>query len=250
MAPLLEMPYKYILLTLITSIPVIYPIASILSLLFSMGDAKEVTGSEEPDLKRQGLRRLRDRISRAAISIESSCGLTLFVPVDEFNKLVTEESIAAEIPNSPPELIEFIHNDAKRVFMTVLEIKEHDNQSELASMMQSFRAKGFTDKHLPISNPRDPPAEHNNGHHFPALPTDTFSHERWTMCAKERFYRSQWTFLAPIFTEGKLKHDFPQGTVLPFTKIFPFVREGNFSSVTQVKIHPAHQTVLRKVSQS
>lgn len=246
MVPLLEMPYRYILLTLITSIPVIYPIASILFLLFSMGDAKEVTDSEESAPKQQGLLRLRDRISNASVSLT----LTRFVPVDKFNELITKESIGAEIPGSSLELINFIYNDARKIFMIVLDIKEHDSQSELASMMQSFRASGFTDEHLPISNPRDTPAEHNGDSHFPALPTDAFNHHKWITTAKERFYLSQWTFLAPVFTGGKLKHDFPQGTVLPFTEISPVAREGFFSTVTQVKIHPAHQKVLCKVSHS
>ncbi|KAF4539104.1 Serine threonine protein kinase [Lasiodiplodia theobromae] len=211
-----------------------------------MGDAKEVTGSPKSVSKQHDSIKLRDRICRATLSVTSSRDRTEFVPANKFNELVTEESIEAEIPDSPRELIEFIYKDAKMVFMTVLDIKEHDNQSELGSMMQSFRASGFTDKHLPIRNPRDLLAEHDNGHHFPVLPPDTFDHEKWTTDAKVRFYRSQWTFLAPIFTEGKLKHDFPQETMLPFTEISPSVREGFFSTVSQVKIHPAHQKVLCK----
>jgi hypothetical protein len=79
----------------------------------------------------------------------------------------------------------------------------------------------------------------------PKTPLACLSH--WSALDHEDFEKKQWPMLAPFFARGQRKsawlYELPGTVVLPWTeKNMESARQGGYSFVSKVEIHPAHHT--------
>jgi hypothetical protein len=143
------------------------------------------------------------------------------------------------------ELLEWIFAYAPKVFAITLQCDA--TATFLLDAISMFMDAEFDDSKLPIDDPKPPP---------PALPPARLPAfddlTRWTDFKYYKFYKEQWTCLAPIFPPGKYAYDEYPECIFPFQVDGAIPKVGAFSSVYRVKIHDDHQSdeKLRDVSQS
>ena len=101
-------------------------------------------------------------------------------------------------------------------------------------MMESCQKSAVTDAALPI---HDPEHRIHVVKAFSGLPPDDTI----------RFQRTQWEFLAPVFTNDRSQYEFEPERILPFTEIGSVAGSGYFSTVRHVKIRAEHQSSIHYV---
>jgi hypothetical protein len=162
-----------------------------------------------------------------------------FLPDDCISGLVTEDTIKEELQlngsnsDEDKELVEWIHTKANKVFAITVQC-DLETRYTLTSM-KMFKYYGFDNSSLPIENPRPAPGASQS-------PQPNYFHPSiWVMAKLYRFYESQWKYLAPVFAKDGYTYDLSSECILPFIWKDEVVKEGAFSCVYKVKIHPAHQ---------
>jgi hypothetical protein len=207
---------------------------------------------------------------RESLVFSAFDGQQKFLPADKLQELTTHEvietelveanilssSAAEELQPGQSALVDYVHRDAKRVFLTLVYI-------EALEALPALRRDGFTDEDLPIDlvkaekapgkkkkRPRGfhwevgsliEPSSKLKSHRWPAF-------ANWTNLELELFRDKQWLFLAPVFVKKEtLEHEFHQERPMPFICKDPLSeKSGYFSSVCQYQIHPEHQLVVPK----
>ena len=66
-----------------------------------------------------------------------------------------------------------------------------------------------------------------------------FDEDIWDMNRLHRFCQTQWQFLAPVFATD-YRYNLQPECIFPFIAKDELVREGAFSFVYKVTVHPAH----------
>ena len=197
---------------------------------------------------------LRNRI--AELLVTSDWDNKDFLPESHLSSLMTKEEITMEMPGATTELVDFVHNKARKVFATILLLNVKE---EIVPIMASFHRHKFNDTCLPIGKMFedktckvkdlwDCSESCENGRkahcaHPPFL--DVFHHPPWEAYDVKLFYTTQWTFLAPVFEISKMEPDIclDRDHILPFT----FVDdgrdglEGQFGSVVKARLRADHQ---------
>lgn len=191
-----------------------------------------------------------DQDQALANSILKSCVTTTFhdpartyLPEKSISKLISLDTIGEELEkiersNSPEadkydrefrsRLALWILKNARKVF--AITIQSELEASNLILSMRCFRKYGFGDDQLPIESS--------------APSTTIFPRQIWTIFKLENFYRNQWQFLAPVFTQSRYDYDLLAECIFPFTLDGAIPKDGAFSSVYRVKIHKDHQEIL------
>src|SRR5262249_36053604 len=117
-----------------------------------------------------------------------------------------------------------------RVFATTIQCDI--GPDDTLRSMTSFRKSSFNDASLPIDNPRRAFDLERPRHFRPNI---------WTTTRLYRFWENQWKFLTPVFAIDKYSYDLSSECILPFTWKDGASKEGAFSCVYKVHMHPAHQ---------
>jgi hypothetical protein len=158
-----------------------------------------------------------------------------FLPNGCIFGLITEKRILRAMPILEPqtpkgkELLNFILHKAKTVF--TIAIFSGLETSRLLDAAKGFKKHDFHDRSLPID--RIITSGKDNPKAFP--------HKTWSALSLRNFYYHQWEFLVPVFSKTKFRYNFSPDTIMPFIWVSPTVKEGAFSQVFEVKIHPSHQ---------
>lgn len=134
------------------------------------------------------------------------------------------------LTQSEQDLVDWIDSEAKKVFATTVQCGV--GQNKLRASMEAFRENGFNDKALPVSNHRDTPKRDLPLHFPPKI---------WTPKRRHSFWEHQWKCLTPVFAEKDYNYDLDAECILPFIWKDEEYKQGAFSLVYKVKIHPAHQ---------
>jgi len=155
-----------------------------------------------------------------------------FLPHNIPSKIITQDAILGEfqeIVTSPisQDLVRFIHHHAKVVFLLTISINLVGQ--DLYNAMELFQSQNFADGCLPVSKMCTDPE-------YGAV----FSHRMWTKMRKKSFSDNQWWFIAPVFTKDKFAYSFQLDCILPFKWTNKIIKEGAFSRVFQIEIHPYH----------
>lgn len=167
-----------------------------------------------------------------------------FLPAGCIDELISREAISRELENNPTldprhfdivegltgKIVDFVCGGAKKVFATA--VLSGLRGEDLETAMELFMVESFTDESLPVRQ-------------------ETFEElfsglDAWSRLARHRFCQEQWKFLAPVFSRQTFKLDLVPEHILPFIEKNRELREGAFSQVFRVQIHPAHQTDLAK----
>ncbi|RYP56628.1 hypothetical protein DL769_009898 [Monosporascus sp. CRB-8-3] len=165
-----------------------------------------------------------------------------FLPNGSLDTLVTREAVLSGLggyQDGDAELVRFVLQEAKKVFAIM--VHWDFNCTELRKATGLFKRFKIYDEKLPMEQPA--PNEENGKftvekYKTPLQPPfqDTF----WTVQKVNNFWNSQWHFLAPTFSDDTHCLELPPETILPITSKHPVVKEGAFSQVFQVTVHPAH----------
>jgi hypothetical protein len=200
-------------------------------------DYSDTTSTDsEDDMDQNQERGLYDDIKDALTYSEFSRGD--FLPQDDFETLVTERAIEAELNKViqgtyNPSLVEYIATYARKTFATlVIQDKVHK-----AAKLEKFK---FDDKYLPI-------AQCEGGiTSLSGLPKDRYAWKwfsNWRKQEKDDFCARQWIFLAPTFKEHSTMEELHRDCRLPFVACDSKREGGSFSLLHKATIHRAHQTV-------
>lgn len=178
-------------------------------------------------------------------------GCSEFVPEDQIMDLLSKENVSTtlrqfDVPLGK-ELLNFILYRAKRLFLTLVRIRQ-------VNAIPQLKAEGFCDDHLPLGVEKC--YDNSSPNHWIVGPLDettgelrqkgwprTF--ESWDYSNVDRFFIYQWCFLTPIFGEaGSFFQRFDKSRQLPFTKVSrgPGQASGQAGEVYQVTIHKSHTT--------
>lgn len=182
-------------------------------------------------------------------------GTRYFVPADDLKRLFTEESILAELDRCQGKLP--IGDDrqelAKKIFETAVKLFAVLVHLKMGHYISGFLREDISDIDLPFerSDKSAKPGKYKLCSSR-SLQQPIKCIARWDQDFVVNFEREQWCVLAPIFErsdEGQVPHyELGDNCVLPFIKDeerSDQVREGGFSTVWEIVIHPAHQKLYR-----
>ena len=198
-----------------------------LSKMSSTADAPTRHSSPGPGLSDSEavLDRLRSGISSSLV--ENFEGHQ-FLPAGSFARLITTESVAAAFPSAKPKLVEFIYDEASKLFATVLSCRAADKY--LQQILETFRREDFTDDYLPIPHPEE---------------LDIFKQPPLDEINLSDFQEAQWKFLAPIFSTNEYSFNLNQRCPLPFKWVDGDAKSG--SGTSRIEIHEDHQQLVSTV---
>ncbi|KAF4857087.1 hypothetical protein CGCSCA4_v000201 [Colletotrichum siamense] len=177
-----------------------------------------------------------------------------FLPEGYLDKLITRNALRddlfvdkADLDAKDENLIDFIITSAKKAFATAYCAVGSGGSALLPTMMY-FQSIGFSDKALPIEDLRTVEPTRNAQTEIPF----PFSHinrnmalrRTWAPMRIRNFYRTQWMFLAPVFSRDHFHHVLSPNVVLPFVWVGNVTKDGRFSKVYEVEIHENHQKLL------
>jgi serine/threonine protein kinase len=197
------------------------------------------------------LKSLRENLLDARISKDD---YNFFIPIDAVERLICEEAIRGEL-SSISEIdskwmnsVTFIRNDYQKIFGILTIIKK-------CHLITTFLQEEIKDIELPIrlqhvslddTRLTTPKLESATGRTLHAF-------QAWSRWETDEFRQAQWLMLAPVFkmSENDIPHlELCDNTVLPFIEDYSAdAREGGFSSVSAVRMHPAHQHLIKSQTQ-
>jgi len=212
------------------------------------------THEKNPQLTRIAVESLREKIQAGLV--RSEFDRKEFLPIKVFRKLLNKQTISACFPAAPEDLINWINDEGRRVFATVLLCTGLDS-SALLSLLESFHRQKFRDTELPIAHSCPPECINEDKLHIHTL-SDThllsFSNPFWKSYMIRLFYQNQWVFLSPIFREDASAHSAPhpgsvlhKDSVLPFTSLNGVVQQHEFYTIYHASMPIEHQSVTVNV---
>ncbi|KAK8112924.1 serine/threonine protein kinase [Apiospora sp. TS-2023a] len=158
-----------------------------------------------------------------------------FLPHKTGNDLVTKEVIWQELqlaqmqlsPDLIQGLVQWILDKARKVFLTL--IRCHMTAQNAQNAMHRFWYHGYDDERLSESqlSPEDMKSIFTDGPWLPFTSHDFLTNYRWGN-------------LSPVFRTSQYEYHLHENAILPFTKKGVNYREGAFSWVHRVSIHPEH----------
>lgn len=190
---------------------------------------------------------LRENLIDARISKDD---YHFFIPVDAIDRLICQEAIHDElsslfgIDSELMNSVSCIRKDYQNVFGILTLIKK-------GHLISSFLQDKIKDTELPIR--LQPASRDDTFFEIPKLESATgrilYVFEALTRWETDKFRQVQWLMIAPVFETSK--NDIPHlelcdNVILPFIEDYSKdAREGGFSSVWAVRMHPAHQQLIK-----
>jgi hypothetical protein len=175
---------------------------------------------------------------------------SFIVPKDAQERLITESTIADDIQAhngniGEKEAADFAKKacqHARCLYATLAYIKRG---ADICALLN----EGITDKDLPLvrkPNDRNAPLYRRCGNHVQTMTT-------WRPKYRENFDRVQWWMTSPVFEEGE-HYYLDEKAVLPFIHLDANeaslgTKQGGYSEVYPVRIHPAHHKFWKSTAQ-
>ncbi|KAI4604853.1 hypothetical protein J4E80_010892 [Alternaria sp. BMP 0032] len=170
--------------------------------------------------------------------VRSEFSRAKFLPQDDFDELLTEETIKEELDKFAPRfarrsLIEYISKYARKTFaILVIQAKVHK--------AVNLETTTFKDEYLPIDN-EDSCLTSLSGVSKDLPGWRWF--RSWTKQEKNDFCDQQWLYLVPVFGDDSEMEELHPDCRLPFLKSQSKGEGGSFSFLHQATIHHAHHAV-------
>ena len=149
-----------------------------------------------------------------------------FIPANDLDEVLTGHAIQEELQSCGLEdPSSFVFRRAKKIFAILLMIRKLD-------ALQCLIEEELGDELLPLPDPANNLLEDNKLH-------SAFS--KWDVDTRKQFFESQWTMLAPVFSEGEhLRLD--DDARLPFIKTESIANRA-YGGVHCVEIHRDHDNL-------
>ncbi|KAI1261481.1 HET-domain-containing protein [Xylariaceae sp. FL1019] len=174
-----------------------------------------------------------------------------FLPRDQIAHLVSGRIVTSVLETagvSPTDdLIEFALEKAQKIFLILSYIGN-------PAALSDFKTVGFHDTHLPLGAEETKTIDGKRRKVYGPLNEATLHQSSQTLKTDIRvslpnlrpqeirqFMHEQWYFLAPVYGGSRFYQNFHESRPLPFINETGPSRNGHFSSVYQVKLHPAHK---------
>lgn len=192
-----------------------------------------------------------------------------FVPVNEIDRIISPRSVLRELKTLPlsqdADLSVITHQicsvhegispldgketktNRRRIFATLALIQE-------TAAIQEVIREGLYDWDLPLALDPTDPGHYRLARRNPdgSLRRVSFS-QKWSPYQHEAFSRCQWQLSSPCFemrthVGAKINH-YPlnPSSILPIIEIDGEDRQGGFSTVSKIKLHPAHRESMSGV---
>ncbi|KAH7381108.1 kinase-like domain-containing protein [Cadophora sp. MPI-SDFR-AT-0126] len=192
---------------------------------------------------------LRDQLHDARIECPQRAHC-FFVPRSVQEDLINVTSVSQDIRSHNPDIRESEADEyakkacesARQLYATLAYIKKG---ADICLLLK----EGIADEDLPFV--RKPNARSKFAlYRKDGQPIKTS--EKWKEKYLEKFDRSQWWMMAPIFHFGKKLYDLDDNMFLPFVRFETnkdelALKQGGYSEVYPVRIHPAHHTFWPQV---
>lgn len=176
-----------------------------------------------------------------------------FVPQDIIDSLRDEAIIRAEITrlgwpgDSTDRCVEYVLKaPAIKIFLTLA-------ACELIKNIDHFQRIGLNDEDLPLDHRKSSPDSRQTFASNSSVESDKRLPSGWGLAKRFNFLERQWMFLAPVFTNKNFVHVLNKRCPVPILNANQhggYPKMGNFSSVKEITLHPAHQKVLGSVRYS
>ncbi|KAI1815225.1 HET-domain-containing protein [Poronia punctata] len=156
-----------------------------------------------------------------------------YIPAESVKNIIENINFELLLPGAPHDLVEYVRTEARKLLLiTVLALGQ---ESGLVEAVTYFRQLEATDDILPIPDIVDIDIIPRTS------PLRVFCDKPWNRFGLRNFFREQWMFLAPVFSGAKFKQELANQICLPFTlKKGGVHRNGHFSTVYEVVLHPDH----------
>jgi len=165
-------------------------------------------------------------------------------------ELVTRDKVVSAFQGAnifgAEDLVDFVLNDAKRMFLILLMMSETD---EKLSLLRGLRNNGINDASLPIGLDKENRKHYGYSLEGPRHDGPQFAvFNEWKRNDRVLFESNQWKFTAPVFGGSKFRFQFAPKRRLPYLKVAAKPSSsGFFGEVSRIEIHPAHIPVLEAV---
>ncbi|KAH6976370.1 kinase-like domain-containing protein [Ilyonectria sp. MPI-CAGE-AT-0026] len=167
-----------------------------------------------------------------------------FLPETAVHDFCTEAQVQGLLPRASRDLVDFLCKNAKRAFLTLLLCI--DEPTKLFKAAQSFQQCRLTDECLPIQG-REMQCENKSVSRPQSQSNSKCVHDHasdvfrdWDDLKFAAFCEYQWRFMSPIFKNSEFKQILNSLSVLPFTWVNEYPRDGHFSTVREARLHAAH----------
>jgi hypothetical protein len=169
-----------------------------------------------------------------------------FLPLKSFELLLSRDNIQNDLPGASDNLIDFVHQKAKKTFATVVQTLVGQTKDSITRVMESFQTYGFDDTGLPIEEQLGEQLQlctnGCSGGRHPAELGVFHDHLLW-QCITQ-FSKNQWMFLVPKFPLNKELRVLNRNCILPFTEFGGGKKEGMFGEVIRAELRVDHQELI------
>ncbi|WQF87646.1 Putative protein kinase [Colletotrichum destructivum] len=183
-------------------------------------------------------------VNRMMIVPAAGSGQDSFLPEGQLRRLVKNRRFAEFLGlNAPQALINFVHDEAPRVFLAIWSTFEEPGVSDLLPIMERLQKCRFTDDMLPfdITDYKSKCRVRGTAKQcYHPEPLDAFHDTVWNERKLKNFCTEQWGFIVPVFKKGDAKRSLPAPSRLPFFHLTDAGR-GAFSDVFKAGLHVDHQ---------
>ncbi|CZT45596.1 uncharacterized protein RSE6_05917 [Rhynchosporium secalis] len=181
------------------------------------------------------------------IRMDSFGGQREYLSDKKRKQLITKDAIERAFPDADQPLVDYIHDEASKIFTIVLRVL--DKYSDRLEAMKVFRSHGFNDSHLPVPkiNLRDCPlAGENSGGHLTCIVVHEqfckyFHHSCWVEQRLIHFGDLQKNFIFQTFNTKVFQHH-----VIKDDCFLPFLAMENEEEITSGgfgTVYPARMPV-------
>lgn len=159
-----------------------------------------------------------------------------FLPANIIEDVVTIDDIVELLPGilestRGAALTRYIIQSAKRVFL-ITALHCHFDSERLIEAMAQFEMFGFKDSSLPLGNQANWSVDTYSAFHSSTT-------VEWGDAKLTTFYRSQWKYLAPVFSRDNFTFSFSSEHRMPFISVEPR-NLGIIPAVLEAIVHEAH----------
>jgi len=169
-----------------------------------------------------------------------------YIPRDRFEARIDRDAIRQCLPDVPESLLNFVSNSAPRIFAILLYSGCIPVKIGLQAALQACKDSELTDAKLPF--PRQ--TEKCDCYEDAAVCRHRVAGnvlKKWRESGWQKFYTTQWQFLALEFKAGDFDYVLDEQSILPIARLEGH-GEGSFGDVVEGELNKHHIGALKRVS--
>ena len=159
-----------------------------------------------------------------------------FLPATKISTLVTRSKIEGELECNDRELVDWINQHGRKVFLAIVQSQLHPAKNSLEAI-NLLRSHNYSDEKFEADDRLD----YSGGSQLmESRDLNCFPTRLWNNIKYKNFCQAKWILCTPIFDTEQDDYHLPARAVLPFVEKDSHVTEGAFSNVYKARIHKDH----------